>query len=137
MEAMTMYAVTLQSDKGRVIYKTADRDGQTAAKRICEAVGAPYPTAVVKTAPVRPTVSELAHKVGLGQDSQFFTPKTMRFFGDTMRNYKVSGPVDVRRYSGETVECWELERRKPVKGGLNSSAFFSIHDFRRIIPAKP
>jgi len=60
----------------------------------------------------------------------------MRFFGDTMRNYGVaSKPVTVATHGGEQVECWELYRRRPVKHGLQSPAYFATSDFRRVHPA--
>lgn len=57
-----------------------------------------------------------------GAGSLHFTPKTMRFFGDTMANYGV-------RDAGDS---WELFRRKPVKHGLKSSAYFDKHTFQRV-----
>lgn len=50
----------------------------------------------------------------LHPDNYFFTRDTMRFFGDTMRNYGV-------RNAGTH---WELYRKRPVKHGLCSSAYF-------------
>jgi hypothetical protein len=55
-------------------------------------------------------------------DSHFFTRRTMRFFGDTMRNYGV-------RRAGN---YWELYRRRPVKGGLRESAWFCVETFHRV-----
>ena len=49
----------------------------------------------------------------------FFDSVTMKFFGDTMRNYGVR----VIEHEGE--ELFELYRKKPVKGGLTSSAYFN------------
>lgn len=57
-------------------------------------------------------------------DSFFFTRKTMRFFGDTMKNYGV-------RKSGE---LWELYRKRPVKCGLQNSTFFDPVCFKRVNP---
>jgi len=56
--------------------------------------------------------------------SVFFTRESMRFFGDTMRNYGV-------RQADNT---WELYRKKPVKHGLQKSAFFDMKTFERIHP---
>ena len=64
-------------------------------------------------------------------DSHFFDRKTMQFFGDTMANYGVM-PANVKRYDGSVVECWELFRRKAVKHGLKSSAFFDCKTFQQI-----
>jgi hypothetical protein len=55
-------------------------------------------------------------------DTHFFDRKTMKFFGDTMKNYGVV-PCG---------ECWELYRKRPVKNGLKDSAYFDKRDFRRV-----
>ena len=69
------------------------------------------------------TSSELKYNVeNTETDSYFFTRKTMKFFGDTMRNYGV-------RDNGDT---WELYRRRPVKYGLDSSAYFDKETFKRV-----
>ena len=64
-----------------------------------------------------PTASALKYKHETAHpDSHFFDKKTMRFFGDTMSNYKIGRQIAVcKRYDGGTVDCWELKRRKPVK----------------------
>ena len=81
------------------------------------------------------TPSELKTNVECGCDRFFFTRDTMKFFGDTMRNYGVyAQPVAIETYSGDTVKCWELYRRHPVKHGMCDSAFFAIDDYRRILP---
>lgn len=63
------------------------------------------------------TASNLKMFVESGTDSYFFTRSTMRFFGDTMRNY------GVRHLTPGTIE---LYRRRPVKHGLFNSAFFQV-----------
>jgi len=68
------------------------------------------------------TVAELKAKVEQGHDRYFFTRETMRFFGDTMRNYGV-------RDNGAT---WELYRKHPVKHGLTSSSYFGKVTFARV-----
>lgn len=70
------------------------------------------------------TPSELKHHVERGTDRFFFTPDTMRFFGDRMSNYGV-------RDAGE---FWELYRKRPVKNGLKSSAYFDKVTFSRVFP---
>lgn len=55
-----------------------------------------------------------AKHLELHPDSYFFTHATMKFFGDSMRNYGV-------RNAGTH---WELYRKRPVKYGLCSSAWF-------------
>lgn len=64
--------------------------------------------------------------------SFFFTRKSMRFFGDTMKNYTVrKKPRLIDTVSGDPVECWVLVRRKAVKHGLCDDAYFDIHTFER------
>lgn len=71
-------------------------------------------------------------------NSHFFDRKTMQFFGDTMRNYGISKTVlqtaDAATGLIVPVAVWELFRRKPVKAGVQSSAFFARDDFRRVHP---
>ena len=74
-------------------------------------------------------------------ESYFFDHKTMRFFGDTMRNYGVRSAT-VPYHWDETgnnyletprmVEAWELYRKRAVNGGLKSSAYFCKQTFRQI-----
>jgi hypothetical protein len=65
--------------------------------------------------------------------SDFFDRKTMRFFGDTMANYRVrSATIDT--CTRKNVECWELWRKRPVKDGLQNSAYFSKETFERVFP---
>lgn len=58
----------------------------------------------------------------LNPDSKFFERKTMRFFGDSMANYGIKTHTNYI----------ELYRRKPVKGGLQSSAYFDIATLDRV-----
>ena len=70
------------------------------------------------------TSSELKYKVETaGQETHFFDYKTMRFFGDTMRNYGARETV-IDTYSEKAVAVYELYRRRPVKHGLRDSAYF-------------
>ncbi len=55
-------------------------------------------------------------------ESHFFTRSTMKFFGDTMRNYGVRSAGDY----------WELYRKKPVKHGLHKSAYFDKKTLNRV-----
>lgn len=72
--------------------------------------------------------------------SYFFTRKTMAFFGDTMANYGVrSVSVDVvdswdngEPSAWHSVEAWELYRKRPVKHGLQKSAYFDKTSFKQI-----
>jgi len=67
--------------------------------------------------------------------SYFFTRDTMRFFGDTMANYSLaSKPVTITDRKGNAVVAWELRRKRPVKHGLQSPAYFRTVDFARVFP---
>ena len=57
-------------------------------------------------------------------ESRFFSRENMRFAGDTMRNYGVR----LTTINGG-VQVFELYRRKPVKCGLQSSAYFLAGTF--------
>jgi hypothetical protein len=70
------------------------------------------------------TSSELKYQHELNNPNSFyFTRKTMKFFGDTMKNY------GVRSHCSNT---WELYRKNPVKHGLNSSAYFNKLNFTKV-----
>ena len=60
------------------------------------------------------TPSELKYQYEQKQDGYFFTRKTMKFFGDTMKNY---GCRDAGTH-------WELYRKHAVKYQLQSSHYF-------------
>lgn len=79
------------------------------------------------------TASELKANIEAnGHKHYFFDKKTMKFFGDTMKNYGVrSAKIDTWSYG--TVECWELYRKRPVKHGLQKSAFFDKKTFQRML----
>ena len=73
------------------------------------------------------TPSELKYQIEqAGHDPHFFTRSTMRFFGDTMRNYGVRKAIINGR------DAWELYRKRPVKHGLRNSAYFDAVTFQRI-----
>jgi hypothetical protein len=75
------------------------------------------------------TPSELKMNVeSAGHESFFFTRDTMKFFGDTMRNYGVRAAVVNDR------PVWELYRKRPVKHGMSDSAYFSQDEFKRVFP---
>lgn len=92
------------------------------------------------------TPSELKYHVENSADeSHFFSRKSMSFAGDTMRNYGVRSASVVTNYNaagdyvckdGMAVECWELYRKRPVKHGLQSSAYFAKDGYGRIFPAQ-
>lgn len=81
------------------------------------------------------TASELRREVEARGNALFFSRKTMRFFGDTMRNYGVR-TVRIVADDGETVNAWELFRRMPVKHGVASSAYFRRDTFTRVFPKR-
>lgn len=60
----------------------------------------------------------------------FFDRDSMKFFGDTMSNYGCRSEVI------DGVECWALWRKRPVKYGKQSTAYFAKTDFRIIIKQK-
>lgn len=82
------------------------------------------------------TPSDLKYAVeNSGQEPHFFTRDSMKFFGDTMRNYGIKKPTEIQTLSGPVL-AFELYRRKPVKHGLDSSAYFCASTFRRVFPIK-
>lgn len=64
-------------------------------------------------------------------NSKFFTRNNMKFAGDTMANYGVRSAT-MTNLQGEQVEVWELYRRKPVKYGLQKSAYFDKLTFFQV-----
>jgi len=64
-------------------------------------------------------------------NSKYFTRGAMKFFGDTMRNYGVRRVHGVC-FSGFPVNVFELYRRKPVKNGLQRSAYFCPCTFKQL-----
>jgi len=65
------------------------------------------------------TPSELKRKYHeSNNDGCYFLPETMKYFGDTMRNY------GVRQVGLDNPYYWELWRKQPVKGGRQGSAYF-------------
>ena len=56
-------------------------------------------------------------------DSFYFTQESMKFFGDTMKNYGVRSHGD---------NTWELYRKAPVNHGLNSSTYFYKSNFKKV-----
>lgn len=61
-----------------------------------------------------------------GHDQYYFTRDSMKFFGDTMRNYGIINHPDYI----------ELYRKRPVKHGLFSSAYFCNKTFKRLFNIK-
>ncbi len=68
-----------------------------------------------------PTVGELRYLYSKAVPSgHFFDRRSMRFFGDTSKNY---GVRCAKRSDGSTI--LELYRRKPVKHGVSTSHYFT------------
>ena len=91
------------------------------------------------------TASELKYRVQQsGNEQYFFTRETMKFFGDSMSNYGVRNTYVVSNYDsdgnyieqGIRLQAWELWRKRPVRRGLQSSAYFDPFTFRRILPKR-
>lgn len=73
--------------------------------------------------------------------SFFFTRSSMKFFGDTLKNFGVrDGGEILSNYDndgkyvegGATHEVWELYRKHSVKRGVNGSHFFDKKTFKKI-----
>jgi len=87
------------------------------------------------------TASDLKHAYQTVDGGHFFDRKSMKFFGDTMSNYYV--PVkngtarvfNVETHTG-THQCYALERKRPVNGGLYKTAYFDVNTFEYILPKK-
>ena len=74
--------------------------------------------------------SQLKEKVE-NTGSYFFSRGAMQFFGDTMRNYGVRTAV-IETRERDNVVCWELWRKRPVKHGTQSSAYFDKETYKRV-----
>lgn len=78
------------------------------------------------------TASELKYNVEKRDSpNYFFNRKTMKFFGDTMKNYGVR-ETWIDTYSEPHVLVYELYRRHAVKHGLQDSAYFRKSDFTQV-----
>ena len=83
------------------------------------------------------TASELKYQYQTRGNGYFFNRSTMKFFGDTMRNYYVSaGTVVIETPTGNIHRCYELTRVHSVKHGLNSAAYFDIDTFEAVVESK-
>lgn len=74
--------------------------------------------------------SELKEKVE-ATGSVFFTRDSMKFFGDTMKNYGVCS-AEIETHTQGKVDVWELYRIRPVKHGNQKSAYFRKDNFERV-----
>ena len=85
--------------------------------------------------------SELKYQIECtGKENHFFDRKTMKFWGDTMKNYGVRSVAVLAQFNeqgeyneeGYLTEAWELYRKHPVKHGMQKSAYFRKSDYSRI-----
>lgn len=82
------------------------------------------------------TASDLKYAVEqAGHAPHFFTRKTMRFFGDRMNNYGIRQAREIETLYGN-VMAYELTRKRPVKHGLQDSAWFNAATFARVFVNK-
>ena len=83
------------------------------------------------------TSSELRYKIESSREEPyFFERKTMQFFGDTMRNYGVRETTITTNMGEKGVPVYELYRRRPVKHGLQDSAYFRKDTLARCFEEK-
>jgi hypothetical protein len=91
------------------------------------------------------TPSELKYAVEqAGHDSHFFDRDTLKFFGDTMKNYGVRAATVRSDYNpqgeyvkgGAEFKAWELYRKRATSKGCTESAYFAADTFRRVFPTK-
>jgi len=72
----------------------------------------------------------------------FFCRKTMRFFGDTMRNFAVYDGGLIQTVDGgkggiHQVAVWALYRKRPVNGGVHGfCAYFRKDNGQRVFNHK-
>jgi hypothetical protein len=68
--------------------------------------------------------------------SHYFDRKTMRFFRDTMRNFRCSSrPIEVTLRDGTTVKAYALWRAWPVPHlGLGPTHYFHADTFEQVHP---
>jgi hypothetical protein len=74
--------------------------------------------------------TELKEKVE-ATGSHFFERDSMKFFGDTMKNYGVRS-ASVETHTQGVVDVWELYRIHPVKMGNQKPAYFRKDNFERV-----
>lgn len=76
--------------------------------------------------------SELKFQVEQADPSTlFFSRSSMKFGGDTMRNYGVRSAT-VTDSMGTVYEVWELYRKHKTPKGFTSSAYFAKDTFKRV-----
>lgn len=89
------------------------------------------------------TPSELKYLVKQANtESHFFDRETMRYFGDTMKNYGVRTIKIMVEYNADgnyigepqEIEVYELYRKRAVKEGLKDSTYFRKDNLTRTFP---
>ena len=77
--------------------------------------------------------TELKYKV-MDTGSYFFDRSSMKFFGDTMKNYYVSAKTEIITTSlNNKHNCYVLNRIQPVKCNLKDPAYFDVNTFERVL----
>jgi hypothetical protein len=88
------------------------------------------------------SASELKYRVeSAGHESHFFTRPTMKFFGDTMRNFTVedAGLVECGHPdSPYIVDCYVLRRKTKTHKGAQAGyfAWFNKENYARVFPKR-
>jgi hypothetical protein len=68
--------------------------------------------------------------------SYYFSRETLRFFGDTMRNFAVYGPKDVTQRDGTKVKAWQLWRKRATKLAAGHVAYFDTTTYEHVSAAR-
>lgn len=128
MKPVYKFRIRTKSDKGRYVDYVWGDSPEKARSNWFASLGKHAPESlpmVIDYAPM--TVHDLRYMVeNWGTETHFFSRGNMKFAGDTMANYGVrSQPVLVETIHGPTL-AWELYRKRPVKYGLQKSAFFCV-----------
>ena len=85
------------------------------------------------------TASDLK-RAAIATGSHFFDRSSMNHFGDRMSNYYVpqvgkrAATFSVVTNLGQTHHCYELQRKRPVRAGQQSPAYFDTTTFRNVFP---
>jgi hypothetical protein len=69
-------------------------------------------------------------------EGHFFDRNTMRFFGDTMRNFGVRdyGSLTAMERGGiAEIDVWELYRKRPVAGGMYGHCAYFRKDNGQVV----
>jgi hypothetical protein len=88
------------------------------------------------TAPIK-NPSDLKWLMEKDPDSKHFSRENMKFFGDTMSNFGLRKPKEIKDIMGDIRFAYELYRKRPVKNGLDSSHWFEIHNDGTVVRVFP